>query len=334
MGYFRLENKINELKAFSENGLENLKSTGLVCLDSLFMLKKGYPLFIAGNPGAGKTEFCFEILMNTSIKYGWKHFIYCGEGGNIEHIYHELLHKYLQKPYKWATESEKIKAEYFISEHFIIADHDKDFSIDEFYSLVEQCEDELMIKFDTTTFDPFNDIKDDVTAFGGREDKYLAYALKQVRISSKKHQRIDILINHVADVMPKQDKDTGHSYLPPALPTQWAGGRTWWRRAFTMILIYKPYIWQKDSNGMNYAHNEGHVIIQKSKPKGVGKTGKASIFWDWQKNRYYCFEGNQQLYSCQTMNDFLPKGISESKLQPSNDWTESIKTEPIEQFPF
>ena len=34
------------------------------------------------------------------------------------------------------------------------------------------------------------------------------------------------------------------------------------------------------------------------------------------------------------MNDFLPKGITESKLQPSNDWTESIKTETIDQFPF
>ncbi len=71
------------------------------------MLKKGYPLFVAGNPGSGKTEFIFEILINTSIMYGWKHFIYCGEGGNIEHIYNELLFKYLQKPYKFADQKDK-----------------------------------------------------------------------------------------------------------------------------------------------------------------------------------------------------------------------------------
>ena len=317
MDYYKLENRINELKDFAEKGLTDLKSTGIASLDEYYMIKKGYPLFIAGNPGAGKTEFAFEVLINTSILYGWKHFIYCGEGGNVEHIYHELLHKYLNKPYKNAEEKDKVSAEYFISEHFIIANHDKDFTIDEFYALVDKAEIELNIKFDTTTFDPFNDIKEEVDKFGNREDKYLAYALKQCRISSKKNNRMDILINHVADVPFKIDKDTGESYLPPALPTQWAGGRTWWRRAFVMILIYKPYSWRKDSNGKNYEENEGHVIIQKYKPKGVGKKGTASIFWDWKKNRYYSYKGNQMLYSCENL-----ESIKQAPLQPSNDFNE------------
>lgn len=327
MGYFKLIDKIQELKSFAEHGLKDLMSTGIFSVDPLFRLKKGYPLFIAGNPGAGKTEFCFEVLINASILHGWKHFIYCGEGGNIEHIYHELLHKYLEKPYKWATEAEKIKAEYFIDTHFVIADHDKDFTINEFYDLAQKAEDELGIKFDCTVFDPFNDIKDETDKFGGREDKYLAYALKIARISSKKHNRVEILINHVADVLPKIDKDSGESYLPPALPTQWAGGRTWWRRAFTMILVYRPYTFMKDKNGMPFAENESHIFVQKSKPKGVGKTGRASIFWDWKKNRYYCFEGSQQLYSCQTMESILPNSISAPKMQPNTNFSESLKDE-------
>ena len=312
MEYFKLEHKISDLKNFSERGLVDLCKTGLSSLDEVFKLKKGYPLFVAGNPGSGKTEFIFEILINTSIMYGWKHFIYCGEGGNIEHIYNELLFKYLEKPYKYADEKEKLKAEYFISEHFIIANHDLDFTITEFYSLVLKCELELNIKFDTTTFDPFNDIKDELDKFGGREDKYLAFALKEARISSKNNNRIDILINHVADVFPKTDKDTDKSYLPPALPTQWAGGRTWWRRAFTMILIYRPPTFQKDINGVPYAENETHVIVQKSKPKGVGKVGKASIFFDWKKNRFYCYKEAQMLYSCQNLEDFKPKPMEEN----------------------
>ena len=272
MEYFKIENKINELKHFAEHGLTDLKSTGIVALDEYFMIKKGYPLFIAGNPGAGKTEFTFEILMNTSILYGWKHFIYCGEGGNIEHIFYELIHKYLEKPYKYATEVDKAKAEYFISEHFIIANHDSDYTISEFYDLVAKTEKELNIKFDTTVFDPFNDIKDEVELFGGREDKYLAYALKTARISSKKHNRTDILVNHVADVPTKNDLKTGKTYLPPAQPTQWAGGRTWWRRAFVMILIYKPYSWREDENGIPYEDNEGHIINYSAGMTGDGNT--------------------------------------------------------------
>ncbi len=321
--YYKLEEKINELKAFSETGLSDVKQTGLNVLNDFIGIKKGYPIFVGGAPHSGKTEFVFEILINTSILYGWKHFIYCGEGGNVEHIYHELLHKFLQKPYKWAEEKEKLKAEYFISTHFVIANHDIDFTIDNFYSTVEKCERELCIKFDTTLFDPFNDIKDETDKFGGREDKYLAYALKQVRISSKKNNRVDVIVNHIADVRAVTDKD-GNRYMPPALPNEWAGGRTWWRRAFLMILIYRPPIFLKDAQGVPYADNETHVYVQKAKPKGIAKMGVRSIFWDWKRNRYYCLHGNQELYSCEKPEDFLPKSLVETKLQPNTDWTQSV----------
>jgi len=318
MKYFKLNNKINELKAFSEHGHKDIKSSGLSALDSIFMLKKGYPLFIGGAPYSGKTEFCFEVLVNTSILYGWKHFIYCGEGGNVEHIYAELLHKYLQKPYQFADPKDQLNAEYFISEHFIIANHDNDFTISEFYETVAEAEKEYNIKFDTTVFDPFNDIKEELEKFGGREDKFLADVLKQVRISSKANNRIDIVLNHIADVR-AQITPEGVRYLPAALANEWAGGRTWWRRAFTMILVYRAPICLKDPQGMPFAENETHIIIQKSKPKGIGRTGKASIFWDWKKNRYYCFEGNQILYSCEKIETY-----KQNQLTPNKDFTESI----------
>jgi hypothetical protein len=336
MKYFRLEDKINETKQFAKHGLKDVKQTGIASLNGYVGLKKGYPLFIAGSPGSGKTEFTLEILMNASITHKWKHFIYCGEGGNVEHIFNELLHKYLQKPYDWANEKDKMQAEYFVSQHFIIANHDNDFTIDEFYASVSQCEKELEIKFDTTVFDPFNDIKDETELFGGREDKYLAHALKQCRISSKKNNRIDILVNHTADVKAVIDPDSKKRYTPFALPNEWAGGRTWQRRGFTMIMLWRPPTFLKDDQGMPYAENETHVIIQKAKPKGVAKIGTRSIFYDWQKNRYYSYEGSQQLYSCETLESIAPKRLSESTIKPNTDFTQPIndklfadKTDPF-----
>jgi hypothetical protein len=326
MKYFKLDNKINELRDFAENGLKDVKNTGLASLDGYLGLKKGFPIFIGGAPHSGKTEFTFELLINTSILYRWKHFIYCGEGGNAEHIYYELLHKYLQKPYKYADEKERASAEYFISEHFVIANHDYDFTIDEFYKTVTEAELEYAIKFDTTTFDPFNDAKDESEKFNGRDDKYLAYVLKKVRVSSKINNRIDIIVNHIADIRPVIDKD-GNRYIPFALPNEWAGGRTWWRRAFVMLLIYRPPNFLKDIQGMAYADNETHVHIQKAKPKGVAKLGVRSIFWDWKKNRYYCFEGSQKLYSCQ----LAP--VIQTNLQPNRNF-ESVKEYTETEMPF
>lgn len=297
--YFKLESKLKEIQKFAEVGLDDLKSVGMASLEGWLSVKKGYPIFIGGAPHSGKTEFTFELLINWSRLYKWKHFVYCGEGGNVEHIYYELIHKFLEKPYKWANQSERIYAEQFVSEHFVICNHDLDFTIDDFYKTVEKAEKELNIKFDTTVFDPFNDIKDETDMFGGREDKYLAYALKRCRVSSKNNNRIDIVVNHIADVRAVTDKD-GNRYMPPALPNEWAGGRTWWRRAFLMLLIYRPPMCLKDENGQPYQENETHVYIQKAKPKGVAKLGVRSIFYDWKKNRYYSYsEYGQQLYSCE-----------------------------------
>lgn len=323
---FRLSDVHNEVREYAENGLKDLKNTGIASLDEKWKLKKGYPLFIAGNPGSGKTEFIYEILMNTSIMYGWKHIIYAGEGGNPEHVFNELLHKYLQKPLKYANEKERIQAELFVDNHFILINTEIEFTIKDFFELISKKEIEYDIKFDTTVFDPFNDIKDEIEKHGNREDKYLAYALKEARLMSKKHNRIDILINHVSDVAPKNDADTGTSYLPPALPTQWAGGRTWWRRAFTMILIYKPYTFRKDETGRNYEENEGLIIIQKVKPKGVGVKCTVSFFWDWKKNRYYSYDSTgQMLYSCEKLDSFKPK------LEPNNQF---IITNQNDEMPF
>lgn len=303
--YFRLMDVATDVIELRINGIERGKDCGIYSLNEFFSLKKGFPLFVAGAPFSGKTEFVLDVLLNTSLLYGWKHFIYVGEGGDVQNVFGELIHKHAEKPFvkenPYSSDDKQFSESMaFIQKHFVIANHDKEFTVSDFYATVLEAEEELKIKFDTTLFDPFNDIKDETEVFGGREDKYLASALKMVRIDAKRHGRINILVNHIADVKMITDRE-GRRFMPPAAPNEWAGGRTWWRRAFTMILVYRPPFWMKDDAGMPYAENESHIYIQKSKPKGIGKVGMGKIFWDWKKNRYYCFApGGQQLYSCQT----------------------------------
>ena len=149
-----------------------------------------------------------------------------------------------------------------------------------------------------------------------KNDNIKAISLYNTMFDILRNNRIDIVLNHIADVK-AQVTPEGVRYLPAALANEWAGGRTWWRRAFTMILVYRAPTCLKDPQGMPYAENETHIIIQKSKPKGIGKVGKASIFWDWKKNRYYSFNGNQLLYSCENL-----ESIKQEPLQPSTDFNE------------
>ena len=329
--YYQLTDLASKLTILRHEGNQKGLDTGFASLKDFVTLKKGYPLFIAGSPGAGKSEFTMELLLNCSILYGWKHFIYAGEGGNPEDVFADLVSKYIEKPFisngnHFAmTESEKTRGEMFINDHFVIANSDIEFTIKEFLKAVNDCENDLGIQFDTTTFDPFNDVKEEMAEHGNREDKYLASVLKAIRISSKVNKRIDIFVNHIADVKALLDKDSNTRYIPPALPSEWSGGRTWWRRAFTMLLIYRPSVNVKSENGTPHEANEMHVYIQKIKPKGVGKLGICRLFWDWQKNRYYSWIEGQKVYSCQTFTkEYLQPATEMKPLNPSLSFNDNL----------
>lgn len=310
MKYFKLTQKRDEIRRISEIGNSDVVRCGLCSLNETVGFKKGYPVFIGGAPHSGKTEIGLEWLLNLSITKGWKHFCYLGEGGSPAECFNELLHKYLGKPYKNADEKERTNAEMFIDDHFIIANDDLDFMIGGFYETVLECEMALGIKFDTTFFDPFNDIEEELMKFANREDKFLAYALKQVRISSKKNKRVDFVVTHISDIKAIQDPKSKMFYMRPALPNEWAGGRTWWRRAFLMVLIYRPPVFMQDEHGMPPEENETWVYTQKAKPKGLSRLGKRSVFFDRDKNQYYAKNKNgQQLYSCQSIEDITYKPL-------------------------
>lgn len=338
MSYFKVSQKTTELQDLRSNGWVKGERTGFDQLDEFLTLKKGYPLFLAGAPFSGKTEFVLELLLNASVIHGWKHFIYLGENGEVEEVIADLAYKYIGKPYKKEaynsmSESERCQAEMFIDEHFVLVDDSRDMSLTIFYSEVKCAENELRIKFDTTLFDPFNDVIDESSKFGGRDDKWLANELKMVRRSSKENNRIDILVNHIADIYPVTDKTTGKRYTPVALPSEWAGGRTWWRRAFTMILVYRPPDWLNDDNGQPYGENVSLIHIQKAKPKGVAKTGHSKLYWDWKSNRYYWIDNAEYKFAFKINNNELkqPKALAPNM----NEWIEPVKQNiEFEQDPF
>lgn len=301
--YFRVRDRADQLMQLRAESIMRGEYPGFYCLWEIFSLKRGYPLFIAGLPGAGKSEFTLELAVFTALNYGWKWFVNLGETGTVDEQIAELAHKVIGSPYRKKhkeadnyyamTDAETIYAHQVIDEYFVFCDLENpdsninSLSIKQFYELAEEAERDLEIKFAGTIFDPFNDAEEQLEHYGGREDKYLKEVLRLSRISAKKNNRVDILVNHIADIKYQIDKSTQKRYTPVALPSEWAGGRTWHRRAFTMLLIYRPPVFLMDEHGEPFKENETVIYNQKAKPKGTGKLGHCSLFWDWKKNRYY-----------------------------------------------
>ena len=133
------------------------------------------------------------------------------------------------------------------------------------------------MKFDTTVIDPWNDLSMNLNSQGGREDLFLADALKHVRDQSRQRHRTDIIITHISAPYAKHRSQKGVRFASPAEPYEIAGGQTWYRRAFTMILVYRPPSPDQLKFGkvlIDTNAGETWLVIQKSKPKGVGKLGR------------------------------------------------------------
>lgn len=280
-----------ELNKYAAEGHKLGLSTGSKTLDSILSVKRGYPWFIGGLPSHGKTEFTMELLLSWSIRYGWKHCCYFGEGGSVIEVIADLCYKFIGRPYLKTIlghmdDRDREYAHAFIDEHFIFLELEgNEIMYHDFLSSVEEYEKTNQIKFDTVTFDPWNDIHYELKEYGN-VSYWLKDVLKKCREASKKFNRIDILVNHIGDVQPIVDKETGFRYRPKASAEEWEGGRLWPRRAFVMVNIWRPPIFLKQEDGEPFTENMSVISVQKAKPKGIGSIGHVVWQWDFKRNRY------------------------------------------------
>ena len=293
--YKLLDNIKTDLDALREQGIQRGMEVGWDWELFPFSVMPGRTTYIGAAPASGKTEIWFEMLINLSCKYEWNHIIFSPETGSATEIYAELCHKFIGKSYLKnkgyeMDAKERIKAEYFISKHFVIVDPiDEDLTIEMFYELCDKIEFDLNKKFHTTTIDPWNELTERFMPEDlGREDKYLSRILRVVTKNARKTNRHNCIITHVRDQAPVI-KD-GKTFFPMPTARDLAGGQTWFRKGYNMLMIWRPPYGLLDEKGVMYEDNEVHIHIAKVKPKGTAKRGTYKLFLDTQRYQYYMEE--------------------------------------------
>ena len=294
--YRRLEDVNQGMNRLREHGLQRGNSIGFDWDLLPYTVKLGTTTYIAAPPATGKTELIKEILINLSCLKDWNHVIWSPETGSPEEIFAELCHAYIGKHYlksKWQmSEKERVQAEYFINEHFFIVDsdsdewQDKDFTLDEFYKIVDDIERETGKTIHTTVVDPWNELDEVfVQADLGREDKFISRMLKKVRQNAKRNKRHNFILTHVRDQ--NIISEGGVSYYPFPHAREIAGGQTWFKKGMTVLLMWRPPYGLSDSNNRAYGENELQIRIGKVKPKGTSIKGTYILNLDTHKYQYY-----------------------------------------------
>lgn len=278
-------------------------------------LKKGYPLFVAGLGGVGKTEIILDIMINASIMHKWTWLILSPEMGTAEEILEQIIEKMsggeqLNVNSDNPIAKEKVaKIIHWANKHFRILDplrnwkekmSDMALNIENFFQMAKREEQILKGKFDGVLIDPFNEL--DIALGGGKTMTTVKNELDALLWWTRKNNYFTILTNHVNDKQEIRDKDDEGFFFwtPPTKKEEWAYGQQFARKAYQMVLVYNPHQRLQSNLALdgdremehsiqNY-HNVREFLVQKTKPKGVGKTGKFRLFFDYKTQRYYNLE--------------------------------------------
>ena len=296
--YYRANDKTKQLDDLYQKGNVRGYEIGFEDLDNHYTVKMGSTTYIYGAPASGKTQVWFEFLINLSILHGLNHVIFSPETGDATEIFAELIsmvgkgdftNTYKnQIPMKQAQEATK-----FVNDHFFILDpEDKVINHKDFFNYVDEVERVYNKKIHTATIDPFNEFKQDLREYGGRQDFYLEHVLTEVRQNAKLRNRHNCIITHVQDQQLRQDKGNKELfYYPQPTYREIAGGQAWSRKGMSMLSVWRPKPGLANIDGEFYQVNETVIDIQKSKPKGTGITGQVSLLYDIKKHRYTDLNG-------------------------------------------
>lgn len=269
---------------------------GFETLHEYFSIKRGVTTYIFGSPFSGKSEFWFEILLNLSELYGWRHAIFSPETGKASEIIAELISKRARAPFYKTNGDQMSEKDYhtavaFIHEYFYIIDPgDEGMTLETFYKTVDEIEKADGVTIDSTLVDPYNELENDISTEGGRQDLFIEKQLGIVRRNAQAKNRHNVLITHCRDQQSVKKTVDGREiwYYPPATAREIAGGQAWFRKAMNLINVWRPPVgWKENEWDTPAEENEAHIIIQKFKPKGTGKRGVVKLYFDTQRNRYY-----------------------------------------------
>jgi hypothetical protein len=306
--------KLGEVLEFYQKGGNAGDVIGFYNLETALTFGDGVAYDFSGAPTSGKTQFVFEMLLNVSQRYGYKHVLFMPDAGSQAEIIAKLIHKRtgktFDKRYKNAITDREIMEEIgWIDEHFIFLDRkswkDKITPIDVWeYAAKMRLKDELI---KSVVIDSWKDLYHDIREFG-RDDMYLAYVLRSRNDLARKSGMNIITIIH--PVKPQKSKD---GKMLPFNAYDLKGGSEWFNNGQVMVFINRP---DKDTNVTE-------VDVRKAKPEGIGKEGVYYLYYDFAKSRYYEMINSQKSYAW----DYRRMNLDESK-------AEDLFTNETDEIPF
>tara|TARA_R110000822_G_scaffold32188_1_gene92649 strand:+ start:4213 stop:6069 length:1857 start_codon:yes stop_codon:yes gene_type:complete len=333
--YYDVDEVWDKIKNIYDNGYSAGLSLGWEAIDKHLTVMLGTTVIAYGHPYSGKSQWWHEAYVNLATNYGFNIFMMSPETGEVESIFLELMSIYIGKPFlgdNKMTEAELARAKDFVYNHFYIIDtFGKDFNYRDVLTQVEAVERVYEKKIHIVSVDPLNYLDHINPTL--RADKAMDKDLDVFNSSARKDNRLNVIVTHARDMDNKVERDREtkeiiREWRPQPKPWDILGGQSSYRKAMNLMCFYRPV----DFEGQpldNHEINEVVIDFGKVKPKFLGRVGKVSMYYDWQKNRYYELQMGKKVYA----KGFTPP--QEPQQQPSRLQTQgwSVPEEESELIP-
>ena len=230
--------KADALKIF-DTGYEHIHGVGFQKLDKHFKLKRGEVSLITGIGNYGKSTLMKWYLLLHAIKHGRKFALFAPEDNPASEFYHDLVEIYLGCGASYGSPNQPTRFLYeaaydFVSKHFFYI-YPKDVSPTPAYIKERFLELIIKEKIDGCIIDPFNQMTNDYSTVGGRDDKYLEAVLGDFDRFCNVNQVFFIIVAH-----PKMmHKDSSGNYPCPDV-FDLSGGAMWNNKMYNILVYHRP----------------------------------------------------------------------------------------------
>ncbi|MBC8437052.1 toprim domain-containing protein [bacterium] len=257
-GVFGLDNVEEMLWDSYYNGKEKGATTGYNLINGHYSLRVSEFDVFTGIPGHGKSSFCFQIMLNSSILYGWKWAVFSPENYPINELYETLIEMYIGASsdidsHKRMNVNEYDSGMRFVSKHFFAVYPEDNFSLDNVLDKFQYLVRTKGVK--GVLIDPYNQLDHDYT--GVSEANHVANTLNKIRRFTKAN---DVKFMVVAHPITMRSTDGRGNVIDNEVPTAYriSGGANWFNKADNIITIHRP-------NPKDFHDTTSNIHVQKIK---------------------------------------------------------------------
>jgi hypothetical protein len=263
-----------------DNGYERVNGIGVSEIDEHYKPKRGEITLMSGHGNMGKSTFFHWYILMRILLYGEKFAFFTPESNPASEWYTVFCEMFFgcsldrQNPNRPPKEKAEKVWDYITKYLFFIYPEElaptPEYIKEKFLEMI------IKEKVDGCVIDPFNQLENDYTKHGGRDDRYLSVFLSDAKRFATENDVYFFIIAHPKTTDKTQDKD----YSCPTV-YDLAGGPMWNNKMDNILMYHRPFGFSQPDNTEVEFHSK-----KIKKQNVVGKRGGVKGDFIFKRRRF------------------------------------------------